>query len=92
MTPRSREFTDDVTVARHPTEEYLLVRVTEDIDDEALTAAAEEDAPLGVERAKDALVEEAVVHALQAEAPEVFHPQVRTTVEVETTYSVDLAL
>jgi hypothetical protein len=83
MTPRSRDFTDDVTVARHPTEEYLLVRVTEDIDDEALTAAAEEDAPL---------VEEAVVHALQAEAPEVFHPQVRTTVEVETTYSVDLAL
>jgi hypothetical protein len=92
MSTRSSEFTDDVTVERHPTEEYLLVRVTEGIDDEALTAAAEENAPLGVERAKDALVEEAIIHALQAEAPETFHPQVRTTVEVETAYGVDLAL
>jgi hypothetical protein len=87
------QFTDDVTVERRPTEESLVLRVTAEIDDEELTAAAREgDAPLGVERAKDALVEEAVVHALQTEAPEAFHPQVETRVEVRTAYDVDLAL
>jgi hypothetical protein len=86
------EFTADVTVERRPTDDGLLVRVAEDIDDDALTAEAEKEAPLGVARAKRALVERAVIHALQADAPEVFHPQVQTRVEVETGYDVELAL
>jgi hypothetical protein len=86
------EFAADVTVERRPTDDDLLVRVTEDIDDEALTVEAEKEAPLGVGRAKRALAERAVIHALQAEAPEVFHPQVQTRVEVESDYDVELAL
>jgi hypothetical protein len=44
------EFMADVTVERRPTDDGLLVRVTEDIDDDALTAEAEKEAPLGVAR------------------------------------------
>jgi hypothetical protein len=93
--PTGEDVAESITIRKRRRRGRLSVRVIDNVDEEALTATAEKWAMLGgddledLEEEKTAHLRRAIMNRLRAEAPEVFNPGTKATVQIDSDRDID---